>query len=384
MARWTNRAGGIAPVLAGILAASCPAQGLQDFFSGLIGGRPEAPARPLPPRETPFRMGFNQGWLPGGYGRQWTEGWDEAVARRLLASTRRFGGDVLRIWLFEGFDPGAIEWDGDPARTAWGHPARRRRATGVAPAMLRNLGRFLELCDEEGVQAYLTLFDGNGSMVGYPAAEARREERLDLLGERGALGPSFREAVLGPVLEVVRAHPGTVYGIDLINEGNALVRQGYFPEGWADAAAFVRRWRAFVRERVDVPVTMSFGHHDAIHELLAGHLPEDAVDFLDLHLYDDHGRIPRGRELAALAARVPVVLGEYGQLAKRFDDALQVRVMKAFLSEAHRLGLAGAFAWRLEDVRPGFNPEARFSFYAHDAWRPAALTHARIAGQRLP
>jgi hypothetical protein len=51
-----------------------------------------------------FVKGFNQGWMHDHYGSQWNDGvFDEAESRRLLRLTREGGGEVLRIWLFEGF-----------------------------------------------------------------------------------------------------------------------------------------------------------------------------------------------------------------------------------------------------------------------------------------
>ena len=326
--------------------------------------------------------GFNQAWWRTHYGSQWVSGWDEAEAQRLVRATRDLGGRVLRVWLFEGLTPEGVVFDHDPAKSAYGYPGRRHRATGLVPEKLAHLGRFLELCEAAGVQAYLTLFDGNVYSFSDPAPEHRRAEWWNLLNELYGAGDAFREAVLAPVLAVAAAHPGAVFGVDLINEGNALVSHHWFGGGWRGADAFVARWGGFVRARLAAPVTMSLGHHTAVPDMLAGHPAPGLVDHYDFHVYDDAGRIPQATAVARLAATKPVYLGEYGQRAKAFDDALQVRALGGFLTEARRLGLAGALAWRLSDVRPGPNPEARFSFEADGAWRPAAAEHRRLSRRR--
>ena len=337
-----------------------PARGDGGFFQDLIQGRFLVP-RPTPVGDRVL-TGFNQAWLHDDYGSQWTLRWDEDEAARMVRATRQLGGRILRVWLFEGLDHEGVRFLGG-------------RAAGLDPDKLDHLERFLELCEAEGVQAYLTLFDGNGA----PPEDPRRAVLEGLLADRDGAGAAYRERVLAPVLGVASRHPGAVYGVDLINEGNALVRKGWFPEGWRGATRFVRTWRDFVRARLAVPVTMSFGHHFAVDDMLSGALPREVVDLYDVHVYSDEGRVPRAAEVRRLAATTPVILGEYGQAAPRFDDRLQVRVVEGFLSEAHRLGLRAALAWRLSDVRPGYNAEARFSFEAYAAWRPAAATHRTLS-----
>ncbi|MBP6580697.1 MAG: hypothetical protein KA199_04090, partial [Sphingorhabdus sp.] len=67
------------------------------------------------------------------------------------------------------------------------------------------------------------------------------------------------------------------------------------------------------------------------------------------------------------------VLGEFAQGfdAQQFDDQLQLENVKAYATSAQHCGFTEAFAWRLSDVRPGANPDARFSFEANGALRPA-------------
>lgn len=364
----------LAPTLAALLLGLAPAWaqlGLEG--PGSSSGAP--PAASPPPVEVPaFRLGFNQGWWKTAYGRQWTGELDEGHVDEMVAATARFAGPgaVLRVWLFEGADPGGVLWDGEAAPGGRAPTdAHRTRPTGLDPAVLANLERFLERCEAHGVQAYLTLFDGNVSDFS-PRAH-RKAEYWNVLNEKYGAAEGFREAVLGPVLEVAARHRGAIFGLDLCNEVNNLVSDHWFEDGWTGAVRFVRRWRTFARARVPgLAVTASLGHHTAVRDMVEGRLSRGAVDFYDFHAYNDGGWVRQADDVRALAAEVPVYLGEFGQSSKSYDDALQAKVTGAFLATARRLGLRGAFAWRLWDVRPGENPEARLSFYAHGAWRPAA------------
>jgi hypothetical protein len=66
-----------------------------------------------------------------------------------------------------------------------------------------------------------------------------------------------------------------------------------------------------------------------------------------------------------------IYLGEFGQLSKSYDDNLQLMVNNNFANNAKRCGFSGALAWRLSDIRPGVNPEARYSYEAFGKPRPA-------------
>lgn len=360
-------------VLALMSVLPLAAQELTVELQGVRAGAGEA-VPPAGPRVGTFVAGFNQAWLGTAYGNGWLRGFDEAEARRLLAATRTFGGSVLRMWLFEGLTPEGVIWDGDPARSAWDYAGKRTRPTGLDPAKVAAVERFLVLAEEEGVAVYFTFFDGNIYAFDAPHKDRRRDEWWNVLNDDYGAGTGFLTTVVAPLAEVWARHPSAVFGLDLCNEINALVKNDWFRDGWDGARRFVGRWRAFVRRRAPIPVTASFGHHDAVDRLLDGSLSAGTVDFLDFHAYDDEGRIRREAAVASFvrSSRLPVVLGEFGQKSSAFDSELQSRSTVAFLTRSRRLGLAGALAWRLSDIRPGHNAEARLSFEAFGRWRPAA------------
>ncbi len=374
---------GLGLLLAGVLVAGVQAQNPlgQDPGSGEgPDGRAGSPPGPRPgnvagavvaaPSRPRFVVGFNQAWLGNAYGSQWAQRFDEPEAIRMLDGTRGAGGTVLRMWLFEGLEMQGVVWDRTPGKL----PAQIRTApTGLDPVVLRNIERFLELAGERGVRVYLTLFDANIYSWAGDAHPRYRAEWWNLLNEKYGAGAGFRSGVLAPILEAVARHRQAVFALDLANEGNAWMRADWFEGGWEGARSFVRRWRTFVRDLVpDLPVGMSYGHHTAVPDLLAERIPPDLVDFYDFHVYQDRGRIPSAGGVQAFAARCgrPVYLGEFNQASKAYDDRLSATVTRDFMDHALQIGLAGAFAWRLSDVRPGENPEARHSFEAFGTWRP--------------
>lgn len=123
-------------------------------------------------------------------------------------------------------------------------------------------------------------------------------------------------------------------------------------------------------------MTATFGWGFAIWELLREPLSGQDVDFFDVHVYGDDPKLVQCDDLRRFSRKTgrKIYLGEFGQSSKAFDDFVQMKITQGYLSEAKRCGLAGAFAWRLSDVRPGFNPEARFSYEAYGRLRPAFKT----------
>lgn len=326
--------------------------------------------------------GFNQAWIGGAYGHQWTDSWNEAESERMIRSTRELGATILRMWIFEGVTADGVFWDGsdnDHAGTA-----QRSRPTGIDPRVIAHLRRFMELAARHQVKIYWTLFDGNFySFLNGPGAPARRNEWWNLLNDDHGTGAAFRQHALTPVIDTLKPFRQHLFAIDLVNEINPGVRENWYRDGWEGCRKFARTWRAHIKERIDVPVTASFGHHDAVSAMLGRGLTPDVVDFYDFHLYNDQGEIPSSQAITRFMRQTgrPVYLGEFGQSSKAFDDALQSRVTERFMRATADAGLSGCLAWRLSDVRPGHNPEARHSYEAFGKWRPAAATFRRIAGE---
>ena len=120
-------------------------------------------------------------------------------------------------------------------------------------------------------------------------------------------------------------------------------------------------------------VTVSVGWAWAQNHILDGSVYEGCVDYFDLHLYNDSGDVPRCEDFKKFTAQKgkKLQLGEFGQKSKSYSDSLQEKVTYQFLKNAKNCGFQSAMSWRLSDVRPGHNEEARYSYESAGQWRPA-------------
>lgn len=329
---------------------------LSLFVLSVLGGAPLAVGQSL-------TVGYNQGWVEGGWGHDLTDRFDAAAWTRILRRTREGGGRVLRVWLHEDRAYEGVVWDG-------------HRPEGVEPAFLDNLRTLGALAEAEGVQLYWALIDGNwhgGKGLAF-------DRQFNVCNDRYGYGARFRERVLGPVLDVLQERPQVNYGLDLINEVQGAVREHVWPDGWSGARRFLATTAAFVHARAPgLKVTASSGHHSAAWDLLLGRFDGLGLDLYDVHVYSDRGKIPFARLLArhARCKQLPIVVGEFGQKSKQVDPALQARVARSLLAQARRRGFAAAFAWRLEDEQAH---DRRFSFYDGERPRPALNVMRAAAG----
>lgn len=292
------------------------------------------------------------------WGRDLSRDFDEAEWRRILERTRASGGKALRVWLCEGLAKEGVVWDGT-------------RPLGLDPAFTANVQRLIELARAERVKIYWTLFDGNWPSS-WPRDGVEAWRHYNLLCNKYGEGDLFKERVLGPLVDLMEAAPDVTWGLDLMNEVQGSVKTWMWSDGWRGARRWAADWVAFVHDRAPgVRVTVSSGHHTSADDILAGRFDGLGLDFYDLHVYSDDGRIPRGWALVvhARAHGKPLVLGEFGQKSTTVDPALQARVTRGFLRDAARLGLRAAFAWRLEDWQSNGR---HFTFWERDGSpRPA-------------
>jgi hypothetical protein len=103
--------------------------------------------------------------------------------------------------------------------------------------------------------------------------------------------------------------------------------------------------------------------------------PLACADYLDFHSYNNEGEIHRCRQLRAYSKlnKKELILGEFGQgfFTHRYDNNLQLKNTELYIKSAERCGFKEALSWRLSDIRPGINKEARYSFEAYGQMRPA-------------
>lgn len=305
--------------------------------------------------------GFNQAWIKTDYGRQWLDGvYDPVEAERLLSLAQAGGSSVVRMWLFEGAEPGSLLWDG-------------HRMVGVRSDAQDHLIDFLKRARSHGQKVYLTLFDSWSKWESHPQIEVRNRW-WNLLNQKFGAYEAFFDHVLRPTLQRISREGllDQIFAVDFMNEWDSLLPRGQFEQSYSSARDLLCRLSRDVRVlpervRMSASVILWQGASLGLQTALA------CMDLLDFHVYDDWASMPGLRSIVARAHRqgIPVVLGEFGQLSHAYDDELQARLTQRFLTQAREAGLEAALAWRLSDVRPGNNPEARFSFEAFGRTRPA-------------
>jgi len=215
----------------------------------------------------------------------------------------------------------------------------------------------------------------------YEQDAAQRARFKYVITEEGSA--DFLQYALRPFLRAldVAGLAGEIERIDLMNEGDAAVNRFGFEGGWKGAGRLLCQWRAAIHEQegfAKTPVTFSI-RLSRVLPLPVGIFRDQGAmtcaDYLDFHSYNNTGGIHLCDRVAKYASSggKEVVLGEYGQsyFNKRYDDDLQTKLTRTYLDQAERCGFTTALAWRLSDVRPGQNPESRYSFEADTGPRPA-------------
>jgi hypothetical protein len=326
-----------------------------------------APAR----ADQKFTVGYNQAWFHGDYGSDLTGRFDPIYVDLTFQKIALAGGSVVRIWLFEGEEKEGLVF------------TQATRTAGVKPEFLDNIETLCRLAGDHRLKIYFTVFDGNWFWAkGTHAANVH----YNILNNRFGEGDSFEWHALGPVLDVLSRYQDVVFALDLMNEVEGSLAKWFWPDAWIGARKWIRKTAAFVKGRAPwLRVTASAGWATGASDLAGGFFDGLGLDFYDLHLYNDEGRIPFAFPLRVLSWRAgrQIVLGEFGQKAARVDDDLQRRVTAAFLANARRLGFAAALGWRFDDERPNdpsFVPS--LSYLRNGQPRPAVdeMVKAAAAG----
>lgn len=331
-----------------------------------------------------FNVGFNQAWLGTYYSGQWQESYVDAETKknvpvysaaeadRMLDLTKNAGGKNLRIWLFEGQNSTALKWSKDG------------KVEGLDPAFLKTFEKFLLQAKAKGIQVYPTLFDAN-AFNDMPAGPMR-DRWWNLMNDKNGGLDAFKKNALEPLFKLLNRPDlrSTISGLDIANEMDAAVNHNRFEKGWEGANKLICNIRSQLHEAKGsgkpIPVTASIGwpmiplvNRAAADVLLDPNPHPNCVDFWDLHLYNNGGTIPNCAAIKAFVKKYQkkIYLGEFGQFSGAYDDKLQKSNAESFIANAKRCGFSGALAWRLSDVRPGYNPEARYSYEGNGGLRPA-------------
>ena len=315
-----------------------------------------------------MNVGFNQAWFNNDYAIQYLDGhYDRNEVQRIMKLTQDSGAKSLRVWIFESSNFPMLEWvDGKIVRPR--------------PDFIRNFLNTLQIAKEHKVKIYMTFFDAHT----YRPDQLKREDLKKLRSLFQEAGSDhFLKKVIGPLLKSIHEAglAEVINRIDICNEMDTVINRLGFNHGWQGARRMLCQWRSFIQAHPGfsaTPTTFSLRLHPLIIHplnLLSDKGPMACADFFDFHSYGDSGEIYRCDTLKkySLLGKKELVLGEFGQsfFNHRFDDDLQIKNTMSYLRNAKRCGFTEALAWRLSDVRPGVNKEARYSFEAYGKVRPA-------------
>lgn len=313
-------------------------------------------------------IGFNQAWFNNDYSGQYLdEFYDQEELTRVLNLAQNAGAENLRLWFFESPDLPMLLWkDG--------------QITGVKEDFVKNVIRTLELARVRNIKIYMTFLDAHSYR---PDKLSRLElNKLRSIYQQSG-GEVFLKNVITPLLTAINSAglSNTISRIDITNEMDTVVNRFGFTNGWNGANRMLCQWSSFIKRLNgfnSVPITFSLRLHPLLYlpwDLLSDTGPMKCADFLDFHSYANSGKIYRCRSLKHYSQthKKELILGEFGQsyFNHRFDDYLQEVNTRNYLKSAKECGFSEAFAWRLSDIRPGNNKEARYSFEAFGITRPA-------------
>lgn len=313
-------------------------------------------------------VGFNQAWFKDKYAIQFLdEVYDPLEVNRIFSMAQGAGAQSIRIWFFEGATFPMLKWE-------------QERIVGIREDYIRNVIRTLESAKKHGLKVYMTFLD----------PQVYRPDRLsrdDLKRFRSVFQESgsrdFLENAIQPLFRAIEQSglTSTIGRIDLSNEMDAAINRFAFNDGWRGAARFLCQWKAGIKKVQSfqsVPVSFSLRLHPLVPlplNVLDDQGPMACADFLDFHSYGDSGQIHKCQRMKRYSAsgKKELILGEFGQsyFNHRYSNELQLENTRHYIRSAAECGFKEALAWRLSDIRGGYNKEARYSFEAYGQFRPA-------------
>lgn len=346
--------------------------GLWFSFMLYIWSATRPPLSTRAPASTPLIKGYNIAWWDVNYGHQWNDGsFSQKKVREMLDLASLGHAKIVRVWLFEDSNQWQFELD------ETGTPLRLRKE------IIPNILFFLSECEKRGLKANLTILDGNAFQLERLPSSSKRAWWWNLLNNQYAQGDWFHQEIVTPLFAAIDDADllATVAQIELMNEIDGAVKSGIFSSDWKSVKSFVCDWQKKLKP-LAISYGVSVGHQGSVRHIVDNDVPSECTDYLDLHVYNDHGNIPMCRWFQKQAARGRrFQLGEFGQKSARYDDDDQKQLTTNFLNSANECGFESALAWRLEDLRAGHNKEARFSYTAFGEPRPAWYVLRDFPGQ---
>jgi hypothetical protein len=311
--------------------------------------------------------GFNQAWFNDAYGHQYMDyDFDLPEVKRIFKLAKSANAHSLRLWFFEGSELSMINFDGNTP-------------VELKEEFTNNVISTLRAAKEIGVKVYFTVFDAQAYKI-YNDPRDRFLRLRSLFSKFN--GQNFLDNILTPLLRKINdaGLADAIDKFDLANEMDLLINRFGFKNGWRGAKRMLCQWKEAISSTQGfetTPVSFSIRLHPFIMlplNILSDKGPMKCADFFDFHTYSNQGSIHRCSWVRRYANKnkKKVILGEFGQgfLNHRYSDDLQVNVTKNFIYNAKVCGFSESFAWRLSDIRPGYNKESRYSYEAHGKLRP--------------
>jgi hypothetical protein len=313
-------------------------------------------------------IGFNQAWFHNDYGLQYLDGvYDRSEVNRIYDLMESAGAKNIRLWFFETANFPMMEWKND-------------RIEKLKPDFISNVVETLRMAQTRGIRVYMTLLDGQSYRP--DRLKLKELKRLrSIYQEQG--GSQFLQKAVGPLLTAIEKAglSETVSAIDISNEMDSVINRFGIAGQWKGASRMLCRWRSFIHGLPafsKTPVTFSVRLHPLVllpFNLLEDQGPMACADYLDFHSYDDRGTILHCDQLLdySLKQKKKLILGEFGQdfFNTQYNDEMHTRLTRNYIQNAESCGFKEALAWRLSDVRPGYNKEARYSYESYGKLRPA-------------
>jgi endo-1,4-beta-mannosidase len=230
------------------------------------------------------------------------------------------GLKVVRLWVFEGGEGLQFDKDG--------------YTTGLDSTFVNNLKDVVDKAKAHGLKLYMCL---SGSWKDLPVKSPILDPKAQT---------AYIDNAVVPIAKLFRGEHG-IFAFDVMNEIESDVagKEG----NWTDKGATWDQARAFIRANVQAIkktdpgrlVSSGSGWHNW-ENVQKGHYSGLGLDFYDVHQYDDKGDLPIAKDLKA---DKPIILGEFGQSSKKWDDDAQKNADSAFVRAALAKGYAGFLVW---------------------------------------
>lgn len=204
--------------------------------------------------------------------------------------------------------------------------------SGMDDTYLKNLSDLLSKAEPNKLQMYLCLSPD------WSAAPSIKSPLTD-----PAARTAYFKKALGPLVGKLKGRANIV-ALEVVDEVESAVsgKDGNSTDKgitWDQARDFIKAASDIVKS-VDPQrlVTASSGLH-GWQNVQSGKFGKLGLDFYDFHVFDDAGNLPPVKDLKLDR---PVLVGSCGQSSKKTDNDIQAKADLAFLTNAQKLGYAGA------------------------------------------